>query len=82
MNEISNNFTLKPDDVLMGLINKSSSLIKKILLKAIKKIEINEREGVLLFKAKDQQDKKAIFATANFLCRLKKGSKVSYCQST
>ena len=78
MNEISNNISFKSDENLINLINNSSSLIQNILLKAIKRIEVSEEEGVLLFKANDCQDKKAIFATARFLCRSVNESKVTF----
>ncbi len=78
MNEISNNIAFKSDENLINLINNSSSLIQNILLKVIKNSEVSEEEGVLLFKANDCQDKKAIFATARFLCRAVKGSKVTF----
>ena len=78
MNEISRKFNFKADNFLISKINESSLGIKEILLKAIKGIEVSENEGVTLFKANNTQDKKAIFETANFLCRSIKGSKVTF----
>jgi len=78
MNEISKKLNFKPDEILISTINKSSFLIKEILLNAIKGIEISEKEGVMLFNANSDQDQKAIFETAKFLCRSIKGSKVTF----
>lgn len=78
MNEISKNFTIKPNDFLINKINKSSYLVKEILLKAIKGIEVSENEGTILFKTKNKKDQNAIFETANFLCRSVNGSKVTF----
>ena len=78
MNEISNNIIIKPNEFLLNKINKSSYLIKEILLKAIKGIEVSESEGTALFKAKNIKDKNAIYETANFLCRSANESKVTF----
>ena len=78
MNEISNNIFIKPNEFLLNKINKSSYLVKEILLKAIKGIEVSESEGTTLFKAKNIKDKNAIYETANFLCRSANGSKVTF----
>ena len=45
MNEISNKIFIKPNEFLLNKINKSSYLVKEILLKAIKGIEVSESEG-------------------------------------
>ena len=78
MNEISNKIFIKPNEFLLNKINKSSYLVKEILLKAIKGIEVSEREGTTLFKAKNIKDKNAIYETANFLCRSTNESKVTF----